>query len=75
MQDSAATIKDIARAIEQLSAIRVRQLAARHCPGTVSFMTLDTQAQDVRNHIVHLAAELPLASGEFEKELTCHVSL
>jgi hypothetical protein len=65
MKDPAATIRDIARAIEHLSAIRVRQLANHRDKGSVAPL-LDSEAQDVRNQIVQLAEALPVARAELD---------
>ena len=67
MNDAAATIKDITRAIEHLATIRVRQQhAKRATAGLVAAVDLDREAQQVRDEIMLLAERLqvPVAAEE-----------
>jgi hypothetical protein len=74
MNDPAATIRDITRAIEHLATIRVRQHANRAAAGVIALADLDLEAQLVRDEIVSLAERLqvPVAA---EEDASAYVAL
>jgi hypothetical protein len=75
MNDPAATIRDITRAIEHLATIRVRQQqGTRTTAGMVAAVDLDLEAQQVRDEIVSLAERLsvPVAA---EKESLAYAAM
>jgi hypothetical protein len=75
MIDSAGTIKNIAQAIEQLAAIRVRQQHLHgETVGLAAEQILDLEAQQVRRQIVSLAETLPIPQEIVEDDAPAYAA-